>query len=89
MRELVISPLVMDVLTTATPVLPKVAVLLLQETEDLPQEKAYLVLRIETLPLVKEVLLDGNVVFHSLLESLFNCVDVLGVFALAAGDLSI
>ncbi|CAB1438722.1 unnamed protein product [Pleuronectes platessa] len=39
------------------PALPKITVVLLQEIEDLPQEMAYLFLRIETLPLVKEVVL--------------------------------
>lgn len=88
-RELVVSPRVTEVLPTAKVVLPKVMVVLLQETEDLPQEMAYLVFRVETPPLVKEVLLDENVVFHSLLESLFDCLAALGVFALASGVLSI
>ncbi|KAK1877644.1 RUN domain containing protein 3A [Dissostichus eleginoides] len=56
-RELVFSPRVTEVLPTATMVLPKVTVVLLQEIKELPQEMAYLVLRIETLPLVKEVFL--------------------------------
>lgn len=78
-RELVFSPRVMEVLPTAKPVMPKVMVVLLQEIEYLPQEMAYLVLRIKTLPLVKEVLLDENVVFHSLLESVLDCLVALGV----------
>lgn len=50
---------------------------------------AYLVLRIETLPLVKEVLLDENVVFHSLLESFLDCLAALGVLAPASEVFSI
>lgn len=88
-RELVVSPRVTDVLPTDMLVFPKVVVVLLQEIEDLPQEMAYLVLRNETLPLVKEVLLDENVVFHSLLESFLGCLDALGVLALASGVRSI
>lgn len=88
-RELVVSPRVTEVLPTAMLVLHKVTVVLLQEIEDLPQEMAYLVLRIETLPLVKEVLLDENVVFHSLLESFLDCLAALGVLAAASGVLSI
>lgn len=81
--ELVVSPRVTEVLPTATLVLPKVTVVLLQEIEDLPQEIMYLVLRIDTLPLVKEVLLDENVVFHSLLESFLGCLAALGVLVLS------
>lgn len=88
-RELVVSPRVTEVLPTAKLVLPKVTVVLLQEMDDLPQEMAYLVLRIETLPLVKEVLLDENVVFHSLLESFLDCLTALGVFPPASAVLSI
>lgn len=88
-RELVVSPRVTEVFPTAKLVLPKVTVVLLQEMDDLPQEMAYLVLRIETLPLVKEVLLDENVVFHSLLESFLDCLTALGVFPLASAVLSI
>lgn len=88
-RELVVSPRVTEVLPTAKPMLPKVAVVLLQETADLPQEMANLVLRIETLPLVKEVLLVESVVFHSLLESFLDCLAALGDFAPALAVLSI
>lgn len=88
-RELVVSPRVTEVVPTATLRLHKVTVVLLQEIDDLPQEMAYLVLRIETLPLVKEVLLDKNVVFHSLLESFLDCLAALGVLARASGVLSI
>lgn len=88
-RALVVSPRVTEVLPTAKPLLPKVMVVLLQEMEDRPQEMAYLVLRMETLPLVKEVLLDENVVFHSLLESFSGCLPALGVLAPAAAFLSI
>lgn len=88
-RELVVSPRVTEVLPTAKLVLPKVAVVLLQEMDDLPQEMAYLVLRIESLPLVKEVLLDENVVFHSLLESFLDRLTALGVFFPASAVLSI
>lgn len=80
-RELVVSPRVTEVVPAAKLVLPKVTVVLLQEMEDLPQEMAYLFLRIETLPLLKEVLLDENVVFHSLLESFLDCLPALGVSA--------
>lgn len=82
-RELVVSPRVTEVLPTATLVLPKITVVLLQKMEDLPQEMAYLVLRNETVPLVKEVLLDENVVFHSLLESFLDCLAAFGVLASA------
>lgn len=88
-RELVVSPRVTEVLPTAKLVLPKVMVVLLQEMEDFPQEMAYLVLRSETLPLVKEVLLDENVVFHSLLESFLDCLAALGDLAPASAVLSI
>lgn len=88
-RELVVSPRETEVLPTAMLVLPKIVVVLLQEIEYLPQEMVYLFLRIETLPLVKEVLLDENVVFHSLLESFLDCLAALGVLALASGVLSI
>lgn len=88
-RELVVSPRVTEVWPTAKLVLPKVMVVLVQEIENLPQEMAYLVLRIETLPLVKEVLLDENVVFHSLLESVLDCLAALGVLAPASAVLSI
>lgn len=88
-RELVVSPRVTEVLPTAKLLLPRVTVVLLQEREYFPQEMAYLVLRIETLPLVKEVLLDENVVFHSLLESFLDCLAALGVFAPASAVLSI
>lgn len=88
-RELVVSPRVTEVLPTAKLMLPKVMVVLLQEIEDLPQEMTYLVLRTETLPLVKEVLLDENVVFHSLLESFLCCLTSRGVLGLASGLLSI
>lgn len=76
-RALVVSPRVTEVFPTAMLVFPKVTVVRLQEIEDLPQEMAYLVLRIKTLPLVKEVLLDENVVFHSFLESFLDCLGVL------------
>lgn len=89
MREVVVSPRVTEVSPTAILILHKVTVVLLQEIEDLPQEMAYLVLRIETLPLVKEVLLDENVVFHSLLESFLDCFAALGVLVLASGVFSI
>lgn len=88
-RELVVSPRETEVLPTAMLVLPKIVVVLLQEIEYLPQEMVYLFLRIETLPLVKEVLLDENVVFHSLLEFFLDCLAALGVLALASGVLSI
>lgn len=87
-RELVVSPRVTEVLPTVTLVFPKVTVVLLQEIEVFPQEMAYLVLRMETLPLVKVVLLDKNVVFHSLFESVLGCLAVLGVFAAAPDILS-
>lgn len=88
-RELVVSPRETEVLPTAMLVLPKIVVVLLQEIEYLPQEMVYLFLRIETLPLVKEVLLDENVVFHSLLEFFLDFLAALGVLALASGVLSI
>lgn len=88
-RELVVSPRVTEVLPIATVVFPKLAVVLLQETEDLPQEMAYLVFRIETLPLVKEVLLDKYAVFHSSAESFFDGFAGLDALALASGVLSI
>lgn len=88
-RELVVSPRVIDVLATAKPMLPKVRLVLLQAMEDLPQEMAYLFLRKETLPLVKEVLLDEYVAFHSLLESFLDCFAAPGVFAPASADRSI
>lgn len=88
-RELVVSPRVTEVVPTVTVVMPKVTVVLLQEIEDLPQEMAYLVLKSETLPLVKEVLLDENVAFRSLLESFFDCLASLGVLAPATRLLSI
>lgn len=78
-REVVFSPRVMEVLVTETPQAPKVIVVRLQEIEYLPQEKMYLVLKIKNLPLVKEVLLDENVVCHSLLESFLDCLVALGV----------
>lgn len=84
-----VSPRVTEVLPTAMLVLPKVTVVLLQVIEDLPQEMTYLVLRKEALPLVKEVLLDENVVFHSLLESFLDCLGALGVLVLASGVPSI
>lgn len=89
MREVVISPRVTEVVPTATLKLPRFIVVLLQAIEYLPQVMPYLVLRIETLPLVKDVLLDENVVFHSLLESFLGCLSALGVLALASGVLSI
>lgn len=84
-----VSPRVTEVTATVMLLLPKVTVVLLQENEDFPQEINNFVLRNETLPLVKEVLLDENVVFHSLLESFFDCLAVLGVFALGSGSFSI
>ncbi|KAK9535280.1 hypothetical protein VZT92_007669 [Zoarces viviparus] len=64
--------------------LPKVTVVLLQEIENVPQEMAYLVLRIETLPLVKEVLLDRNVTFLRLdIKALPNDVVVVPRLKLA------
>lgn len=89
LRELVVSPRVTEVLPTAMLVLARIVVVLLQEIEYLPQEMAYLFLRKETLPLVKEVLLDENVVFHSLLESFLDFFAALGVLAVASGVLSI
>lgn len=88
-RELVVSPRVTEVVPAVTVVMPRVTVVLLQEMDDLPQEMAYLVLKSETLPLVKEVLLDENVVSHSLLESFFDCLASLGVSAPATRVLSI
>lgn len=85
-RELVVSPRVTVVFTTLVPALPKVTMVLIQEIADFPQEMKYLVLWIKNLPLVKEVLLDVNVVFHSLLESFLNC---LAAFVPASGDVSI
>lgn len=79
MRELVVSPRVTEVLATVMLLPPKVTMVLLQENEDFPQEMNNLVLRNETLPLVKEVLLDENVVFHSLLESFLDCLASLGL----------
>ncbi|MED6235825.1 RUN domain-containing protein 3A, partial [Ataeniobius toweri] len=61
MKELVVSPRVTEVLATVMLLLPKVTMVLLQENEDFPQEMNNFVLRNETLPLVKEVLLDENV----------------------------
>jgi len=89
LRELVVSPRVIEVLPNAMLMLHKVRVVLLQEIEYLPQEMAYLVRRIETLPLVKEVLLDRNVVSHSFLASFLDCLASSGVVALASGFLSI
>lgn len=89
MRELVVSPRVTEVLATVMLLLPKFIMVLLQENEDFPQEMNNLVLRNETLPLVKEVLLDENVVFHSLSESFLDCLAALCVFALGSGSLSI
>lgn len=88
-RELVVSPRVSEVLLTAKPLLPSAMVLLLQEMQYLPQEMAYLVLRTEALPLVKEVLLDENVVFHSLLESFLDCLAALGLSAPVSAVFSI
>lgn len=88
-RALVVSPRVTEVVPTAKPVLPNFMLVLLQEMEDLPQEMAYLVLRSEILPLVKEVLLDENVVFHSLLESFLDCLPAFDDLALASAVLSI
>lgn len=88
-RELVVSSRPTEVWPTAIQVLPKVTVVRLQEIEYLPQEMPYLVLRIETLPLVKEVLLDKNVVFQSLLESFLDCLFALDILALASGVPSI
>lgn len=78
-REVVVSPRVMEVLATVKPQTPRVMEVRLQEKEYLPQEKTYLVLKIKNLPLVKEVLLDENVVCHSLLESFLDCLVALGV----------
>ena len=78
-REVVVSPRVMEVLATDTLQMPRVIVVRLQKIAYLPQEKTYLVLKITNLPLVKEVLLEENVVCHSLLESFFDCFDALGV----------
>lgn len=88
-RVLVVSPRVTEMMPTAKPLLPSVMPVLLQEMEVLPQEMAYLVLRNETLPFVKEVLLDENVVFHSLLESFLDCFAAFGSFALLSAVLSI
>lgn len=88
-RELVVSPRVSEVLLTATPLLPKATVVLLQEMQYLPQEMAYLVLRTETRPLVKEVLLEENVVFHSLLESFVDRLAALGLFVPVSAVFSI
>lgn len=78
-REVVFSPRVMEVLAADKPQMPRVMVVRLQEIEYLPQEKTYLVLKITNLPLVKEVLLDENVVCHSLLESFLYFLAALGV----------
>lgn len=88
-RVLVVSPRVTEIMPRAKPLVPSVMPVLLQEMEVLPQEMAYLVLRNETLPLVKEVLLDENVVFHSLLESFLDCLAAFGCFALPSAVLSI
>lgn len=74
-----VSPRVMEVLATDKPQMPKVTVVRLQEIAYLPQEKTYFVLEIKNLPLVKEVLLDENVVCHSLLESFLDCFVPFGV----------
>lgn len=88
-RVLVVSPRVTEVVPTAKPVLPNFMLVLLQEMEDLPQEMAYLVLRSEILPLVKEVLLDENVVFHSLLKSFLDCLPAFDDLTPASAVLSI
>lgn len=79
-RELVVSPRVSEVLLAVTPLLPKARVVLLQQMQYLPQEMAYLDLRTESRPLVKEVLLEEKVVFHSLLEALVERWAALGLF---------
>lgn len=88
-RVLVVSPRVTEIMPTAKLLVPSVMLVLLQEMEVLPQEMAYLVLRNETLPLVKEVLLDEYVVFHSLLESFLDCLVSFDCFALPSDVLSI
>lgn len=89
LKELVFSPRVTEVVPIVTLVLPKVMVVLVQEIDDFPQEMAYLVLRTKDVPLVKVVLLDRKVVFHSPLDSLFDVFAGLGVLALVSGVLSI
>lgn len=89
LKVLVVSPRVTEVLPVATVVLPKVTVVRVQEIDDVPQERAYLVLRTEILPLVKEVLLDRKLVFHSLPESRSDFFAGLGDFALTSGLRSI
>lgn len=88
-RELVVSPLVTEVLPAAKLLSPNAMVVLLQQMEDLPQEMAYLVLRTEILPLVKEVLLDENVVPHSCFESFLDCLAALGLSLPTPAALSI
>lgn len=88
-RVLVVSPRVTEIMPTVKPLVPSVMLVLLQEMEVLPQEMAYLVLRNETLPLVKEVLLDEYVDFHSLLESFLDCFVSFGCFALPSDVFSI
>lgn len=90
-RELVVWSRVTEVFPMVTVIFPRVAVVLLHETEDLPQEMAYLVFRIKILPLVKLVLLDRNVTFHSSssVKSFFDVLVALGVLDVASELLSI
>lgn len=90
-RELVVWSRVTEVFHMVTVIFPRVTVVLLHETDDLPQEMAYLVFRIKILPLVKLVLLDRKVTFHSSssVKSFFDVLVALGVLALASELLSI
>lgn len=89
LRELVVPPRVTEVVPIVTLLLPKVKVVLVQEMEDVPQERPYFVRRNEVVPLEKAVLLDRKVVFQSPRESLFDVFAGLGVLFLASGLLSI
>ena len=90
-RELVVWSRVTEVFPMVTVIFPRVAVVLLHETEDLPQEMAYLVFRIKILPLVKLVFLDRKVTFHSSssVKSFFDVLVALGVLDVASELLSI
>lgn len=89
LKALVLSPRVTEVFPIAMVFLPIVKVFLVQEIDDFPQDRAYLVLRTKVLPLVKVVLLDKKLVVHSPPESLFDFFPGLEDLALVLGLLSI
>lgn len=89
LKALVLSPCVTEVFPIAMVFLPIVKVFLVQEIDDFPQDRAYLVLRTKVLPLVKVVLLEKKLVVHSPPESLFDFFPGLEDLALVSGLLSI